>query len=1781
MPPPIPSAARRQPSSPAITYTPAPAKGTPTKSVPAIAVPAPPAQVAVQAPVAAQEVSPPPPLPGELPPPFDVLDELSLPPEPPSIADELRARAERLGKTDPVGSARALVELGVYEERINHDRKAARQCYQGARTRVRSLEPALMRLRRLCSGKAELTTVLPIVDDELLVAQGEVPRADLLAERARICEMIGKTADSKASYAEALRLVPMHPASLRGLEMVLRREYARNPVKGVAAELVTHLERLAEAYAAGADRSDGDALMAAWILVERATLADRRLNDAQLARAALERAVSYVPGPGCVRDAFTRHLVLHNDLVALAESLGTESDQEADHDRGSRLLYTASRLLADKLDETGDAIKQLTRAQARAPGTTNTAQRILSELIRLLEFTSSHEEAAEMRQRRLALLVETDAIVHEHMRLSELYDALGKADRSAAHAARALEIDPEAQGIREKLDRALQRLGRHEDRLRSWASVADVAGRPTALRVSALLRAADIADRNLRRREEAITLLRTAWSIDPGNTTVFDTLSALLSPASRDPESDPRGVRARIDLYSQAAQAVTDPARKIGLLEKLVSIWEDELFQPARAIDEIEKILAIDPSRRTAILALQRNAARANDAQKLARALQAEADLTSDRALQRKLLLQASEVVSTRLGDRDRALFLIDRALSVDPSDTEALRARQRIDERLGRHEEARKSLMRLIACEEKTGYAFPLWLELATLDEQRLKRPRDAVEAYRQAARIRNTHPLPRVEIARLLREIGDYGKLVEALMGLAANATDANDYARLLFEAAEIQELKLGNDDAALATLLQADAHLPADQGDPAILEALERIYVRRSANAELGALYTRWLERTPPAVVDHALRIALATVLSESDRKQATDILAGLISVVPGHVPALRMLEQLYRLVGASMPLSSVLRASADVVQSRLARVGLMWETVSMEEELGASATLEALERLVTDAPADTSALDAIVRIAGRLVEGMGVHPTVLVVRNKLVAALKARRELSSDPISRAMLQLEEAIFAESRLQEDAAHARIARDSYWEALALWPDSLLASRGLERMARVIGDRASAIAANVALAKLVENPREKAVHFVRAAELTAEDGNRDAQLRALDLYEHALAADADSTPAVQSLAHMLVNDPGRLIDRLNDALARARVRSQIVLIGTEIGQATLRHKEVLANAPEPGHGIAAMRRVLSVVPDDVPSLVLLARLLIAQRIWPEARDTLLRVIHVAVREQDQFIAAQFMLADLYEGPLDNLEAAEACLQAILAIDPKSRKALEKLVQIATTRGEGALVIQTLARLAELAPDPSSRIDTDMRLAEACRKEGDTTGMVRALCDALATMPNDPRPAAAFARLYRLDSSDGAAGYVKALQQTVEIANARRLPIDPRWLMSMGLLEATVLLRPRDGVVHLQQAATLPGAPPDVRTALGRGLEAANRNSEAIAVLREVLTNDAETIARVSDLGPALAALDAAFAKEGRVEERLSVEEARGCLGELLPDRMAWLRTRRLPPEAPLANSLLGPELARLLVPEAKCPMIDVAVAVSPIVAKVLRFELGNLGIGSRDRIGPRDGHPTRAFADRIARTLNLENFELYLTSTWKGAARAYPGDPPVIVGSTAFAELPEPEQIFGLARLLVRCALGFSWIDELNVEAADGLLLSSVRSVAPSFGGDLGTAREHAIQSFLAPVQKALGRRQRKLLEEIAPNAGAAYDPRTLNIGVRRSEYRIAYLVTGDLIASVDYLRRYDREIGRSAEDPRVLLQHPVTNELLRYAISAESFTERRRMGTAALVSR
>lgn len=1730
------------------------------------------------------------------PPPADAAPDSVAPssrgePRPqPELVEEIRARVAELEGSDAVGAARAWVELGILSERGYRDRVGARRAYERARALAKGNEPALVRLRRLFEGRGERAqAALAILDEQLAVTTGPRPRADLLAERGRLLVQAGRTGEARAAYAEALRVAPEHPASLRGWEVVLRLELARAPEKpgareALAGELVSLLERVSRAATPTTERLDGDVRLAAWLEVERAELAERLLEKRDVARAALNRAVTLAPGPGPVRDALTRHLLRAGDAEASADSLALEGDAEQDGDRAARLLYAAARLRAERLDAPAMAAALLGRAAARVATVGVTATLVMEELVRVLEDTGEREQAVDARRRLLRLRPRAGAQAHEHMKLAEAYSSLGLADQAVREATRSLELDPAFEAARELLDRTLQRLGRHEDRLALWVAQANRAGRAEA-RVRAFERASDIALRHLKRREDALRLLQAAVELAPADPAVLASLAALLAPAAA---ADGAAARRRLELWTLAAAAEVDPGRKVAFLDKASAILEEELGDPRAVMDLAERTLELAPRHLPAVLALGRCAERADDPRRLVRALVLEAGLTSTREVRRSLLLRAAAIERDRLGDKERAAALVERAIELDPKDDRALAARQALEESQGRDEDARATLLARIAAAETPAAAFELWLDVARLDEVRLKRPRAAADALAEAARLAPESPLPAAEVARLLHATGDHEGLERALVKLAEGAAPGLESGALWLRAAEIASLRLG-DDARAAERVGRALAIPEVCADPIAFEALERLLVRHASPSvgpglvlpipraglgdpsRLADLYSRWLAASPRPAVDHAVRLSLARLLAGEGDPLAIELLVGLVGVVPDHVPALRGLEQLHRAAGAQAKLAGALGSQAASLTSRIGRASALWELAMLEEAVGPPIVLGALHRIVDEDPLDTGALDASLRILSRLDLAQTAE---LDVGAEVLRALVLRKEAALDPVARAFWELEEGLVLEGRAA-DAPTLERALGVYRAALTRMPESLVAARGLERLAAKLGDRRALRESQLALGVIARDGAARAVHLVRAAELEAELRLGDGE----DAYVRALAADPDSEDAARALLRLLEPRPARLADVLGHALARATLARQVLILAAGIGRAALA-SEGQPGAPDPRVGVEAVRRGLAVAPNDVGLLALVAGLYSASRLHAEAEGALRRVVELR-QDAASVLAARYRLAELYAGPLSRPDGERAEHEAILELDPRQKRALERLRELGERAGDLALVKRALRGLVDAAVDARERVETALVLAEACRKGGDDAGARDAWAEAVVASVSAPggegrtadaRAWQALARAHRLDTPQGAAAYVRAIERVIEVAQARRVPPDALWLATIGFHEATSLGRPTEGVAHLNQACALPSASPDTFALLGRALEAVNRNGECIQVLRDVVTAPHDAFVRVSDLPAALTSLESAYAKDGRPAERLGVEEVRAALGEVAPERLARLAARRLPQEAPHPGSLGPLELGRLIAPAARTRYLDVAFALAPVVSKALRFDLASLGVSSRDRVGARDGGSLRVQADRLARALSVDAFELYVSPAWSQPARAVAGDTPIVVVPAGLADAPEPEQLFVLGRCLFRIASGTSFVEDLPLDSLDGLLLAGARIGHAGFGvGELSPARERALGAMLPALQRAVGRRQRKMLEDTAPHLHGVFDPRLFLDGLRQTELRVGYLLAGDVLAALEALRRELRFDG----NPRSFARIPQASEVLRYALSGEALAERTRMGT------
>jgi tetratricopeptide (TPR) repeat protein len=702
---------------------------------------------------------------------------------------------------------------------------------------------------------------------------------------------------------------------------------------------------------------------------------------------------------------------------------------------------------------------------------------------------------------------------------------------------------------------------------------------------------------------------------------------------------------------------------------------------------------------------------------------------------------------------------------------------------------------------------------------------------------------------------------------------------------------------------------------------------------------------------------------------------------------------------------------------------------------------------------------------------------------------------------------------------------------------------------------------------------------------------------------RAATLLEKALEAEADSIPAAGRLATILLDDRQgeRLVVTFRDALLRAKAPDAIVMLGSEIARVARDELKDLTIA------IDAMRRVRDMAPQHVPSLLTLAELCIAQRAWPEAVEALEAVVTTS-HEVAPRLTALFALASVYEKVLSRPDDVERVLRAALALDPQNPRALKALLRRITSANAGAKegamrdvkpeeldeVEDLLARLCDVEKVPEQKSSLLLELAEvrirvADKSPADAGAILRraelALVDAVAYSPLNARAFARLSSFFKMGAARDHVGYARAL--TGVIAQGQKIgQVDPRWLAALGQLEVESLSRMREGIAHLLQATQMDPNLYETRYELAHAYARVSANDEAARVLYAMLSPSPRPLLSIADPASALELLERALGAERRAEEAIVVSELRAIAGELDDGRHAWLRARRLGPIEQHHALLDRPTLVtHVLPPEGRHILLEVAAAVAGIEAKILRADLSELGISSRDRVSSRSGHPTRLLLDRLLRQLGLADIELVISSN-VARTRVLAQDVPWVVVPRALTELPEPAQLASLGRSVARIAFGVPWAEELAPPHIEALLVAAARQVVPGFAADdVDVLAAKLVAQYETQVAKALSRRQKKLLEELAPHIGAPAGrimPADAFVGcLARAEMRTAYLLGGDLLASIDELRAMDSALHRATDAPgpgalAAVLEHAFAGDVVRFALTNEATALRRRVGAS-----
>jgi tetratricopeptide (TPR) repeat protein len=1721
------------------------------------------------------------------------------------LVELLTARIALLEEGDDrIGLTRAHIEASIVAETFGDDGRATAQAEAALRVNP---DHAVAHgiLRRRVHGRASLGVMLAHLDHELEASTSDAKSAELYVERARLLDAMGDDpAQIRSAWEHALARSPHHAAALKGLEADLVARASEGGDEAWLA-LADHLARMADAYLAQRD-------LAAWLLVERAFILDFRIGQLDEAKGSLERALRLDPGTGPVRDAWTSFLAARGDFALLAASLDEEARLESDPARAARLELDAAVIYFNKLADESRAINLLERATARAPTVRAVDRIILDHLIRLHEAQGHYGDAARARRARLAHISEPSTVAYELRVLASIGERLRDLDSAIGDLEQALSIDVENSVLLEELDRLLAERSKDEQRVALWLAEA-TRHEDGVKRAKALTRAATIAETRLHRREEAIRHLRSATVASPGDPEIIDALSRLMSPPP--PDRIDREVRALVELYAQAAQTIRDPGRRIAYLEKTATIWEEVLGDARRAQRAYEDILEIEPDRRGAVLGLGRCAGRLGDDRALARALADEARLAEDGADVLSLRARAAQVLAR--ADATRAMSMIDEILAQDSAHPAARALETRLHEEAGRWELVAQSIEARIENAPNDKERFSLWLTLAHVQAARLRDPAKAAASLRSAHQIDPAHPVPTDETAKMLESAGDHQTLAHAYVALAEDTIIAEERGYWLVRAAELCELRLGDDEQAEKLYARA---LREGEATALAFERYARLLSRRAAatmkRAEGGTqitsdgfderirLFSTHIEKTEANGATVAARIKLDLVLMMSllgkDVQKASELAEDLCERNHRFVGATRVLESLERKTVAWAPLARALGRQADNLTDVRARLGVLWNIAALEEwKLPGSDPSATYARVLSLDPTDPGALEATVR--RELVATRKGEPKA---RGIAIDALRSLTALAGDEESTLAVELRLALLLEAQERDvrETALAREALERYRLALQIDPMSLTAATGLARLANRLMDVSGAVAAAASLSELSQDEVARARYLLDAAELLlgpTEDerlgGNYDRATRAAQLLERALDSDPNLVPAVERLATVRLerHEGERLIETFRSALARADHNDAIVLLGNEIARVS---RDDLGDLVT---GIEALRRVRDVVPDHVPSLLTMAELCIAQRAWPESVEVLEDIV-VRAREASPKLTALFALASIYDKVLGMPDDSEKALRKALEIDPKSARGIRALVHrlvqksnVEAAQGEGMVseqarlamrleIASLLERLSAVETAPDARADILLELAEIRLQVKDTQAAEKALIDAVACAPSHPKAFARLARLFRTGASADSAGHARALQGVIMKAREYKTE-DARWFSTLGALEVGPLTRTRDGIEHLKRAILIQPSLHESRYLLAQSYSRLGAHEDVVKTVLAMMFPSSEPLRALADPAGGLDLLERSLSAERRQEEAIVISELRAIFGSLDDGRHEWLRGRRLGPfdahHAVLDRSTL---LAHVLREEGKHPMFEVAGAIAGFELRALRSDLNELGLTPRDRIGKRSGHPTRALLDRMMKALGLSDIELVISERAK-RTRVLVQDDLWLVLPKSVAELPEPTQLAAIARALSRIALAVPWLEELPPPHMAALLVAAARLVAPLYGQDSDVSQK-LVSQYEGAVQREVTRKQRQALEKLAP-ALTAKDSRPLTGDallsiLAKAELRAAYLLTGDLLATIDELRALDNALMTATETPGraalgAVLDHPFAGDVAHFALGAEATALRRRVGS------
>ena len=1085
------------------------------------------------------------------------------------------------------------------------------------------------------------------------------------------------------------------------------------------------------------------------------------------------------------------------DILALAR---TELPLVGDPRERIALLFEIAAIedgANGQLDPTEKALREAAALDASEPGA-------WEWLGSLHHRRGKHREAVEAWGALATALGDASARSALHTAAGSAREAfLDDATGALAELRRALESDPAHPGALAAIEALHLRARSWVDYARTLVAQGDLVGDPATSR-ELYERAGDVLWECAGDAPSAAACYERAASMAPRAIEPIEKFAAVLESAGRWADL-PR-------VYERILQVLRDPTQQAAVLVKLGTVYETRLDRLDEAQAAYRRALDATPTFAPAAQALAGVLRAQRNWRDLVALERIEADRLVDPVQRSSRYAAIGEILEKQLDTPEAAVDLYDRALTLDPGNTAAFDALERIHRTNGNWDALIQAHETLITGAKDPARLRALRWQLAQLLLDRTNDPEKAASVLEATLRGPSDEFPARLALARAHASAGRWADHVAALEAQANLLKDEDDLLRTLYRAASVIETRLDDPRRALGAYAKVLEKAPRHE---ASLRAVSRIHQSQSAWDEVVAV-ERKLIAIAARPDDAALGLYRIGRIFEERLGRPDDALKAYdeaIGRAPSFIPAKSALERGLRSARRFPQLADLYEKQAALATDANAKCRAHLEAAAAYELHLQDAPRAAThyEQALAAVPDHEGAKWGLIRLR----EGSGEWQRV----DALLQSLLARATHSG---ARLRILVRLARLNEYRLNNLPRAAQL----YEEALATGSAATVVTYDRLRIARTEA-AAGTVAQWLHAAATATNDARLALALLRSRALLLEFGGGPAEER-LDAWSAALQVHAQDVAGLEGVARALLLGPPD--PRFAQALVgRARMspdaptRTLLLFVAAAMSETAGRHADAES----------AYSEALEATPDYRPASAGMGRLRETAGAAPSMSRLAQRAATVATHPQN-VADALVDAADITSEKLHDPREALTLYRVFLGNNPTHPRAYQRAVALLEWAGDWGGVATVLGQKAAVLTDDAARARLlASRAAILADRLGDPRGAIADLDRALVVRRDEPALIGMLARLHEREQhwQDAAQTYERlvsvlqdgALKREALLAQARIWTLHVRdYDKARTLLETLHRADPADRPVteKLAELSLLAGDAPRARDLL-------------------------------------------------------------------------------------------------------------------------------------------------------------------------------------------------------------------------------------------------------------------------------------------------------------------------------------------------------------------------